>query len=162
VATARDPRDERVGPSTADPPTDPPGLAVSPGPGSSDDDLPVCVGTDLLGLVVQQRANGVHVLTVDGELDALTAPLLGACLREQSAANPVHLILDLQAVRFLGSSGLNCLLEARELAQQVPGMHLHIAGVATRAVARPLEVTGLLERFDTYPTLADALTALAG
>jgi len=148
VATANDPRDERVGPSTADSPTDPPDLAVR-------------VGTDLLGLVVQQRANGVCVLAVDGELDALTAPLLGACLREQFVANPVHLIVDLQAVCFLGSSGLNCLLEAREIAQQVPGMHLHLAGLATRAVARPLEVTGLLDRFDTYPTLADALTALA-
>lgn len=148
MATAKGPREERVGPSVADSPTDPPDLAVR-------------VGTDLLGLVVQQRANGIRVLAVDGELDSLTAPLLGACLREQFAANPVHLILDLQAVRFLGSSGLNCLLEARESAQQVPGMHLHLAGVATRAVARPLEVTGLLERFDTYPTLADVLTALA-
>lgn len=148
MATANDPRDERADPSTAASPTDPP-------------DLTVHVGTDLLGLVVQQWANGICVLAVDGELDALTAPLLGACVREQFAAQPVHLILDLQAVRFLGSSGLNCLLEARESAQQVPGTQLYLAGVVTRAVARPLEVTGLLERFDTYPTLADALTALA-
>jgi hypothetical protein len=56
---------------------------------------------------------------------------------------------------------LNCLLNARELIQQTPGVQLHIAGVVTRAVARPLEVTGLLERFDSYLTLADALTALA-
>jgi hypothetical protein len=41
-------------------------------------------------------------------------------------------------------------------------MQLHIAGMVTRAVVRPLEVTGLLERFDTYPTLADALNALIG
>ena len=160
MATARDPRNEGVDRFTADPRTDPPDLAVPPGTGSADDVLPVSVGTDLLGLVVRQRANGVLVLAVDGELDTLTAPLLGACLREQFAANPAHLILDLQAVRFLGSSGLNCLLDAREFVQQMPRTELHVAGVVTRAVARPLEVTGLLERFDTYPTLTDALTAL--
>ena len=161
MATAKDPRDERLDPFTADAPTDPPNTAVAPGAGGSDDNLSVCVDTDLLGLAVQERAAGVRVLAVDGELDALTAPLLGACLREQCAANPAHLVVDLEAVRFLGSSGLNCLLDARESALQTPGMQLHIAGLVTRAVARPLEVTGLVERFDTYPTLGDALKALA-
>jgi len=164
VATAKDPRDERLDPFTADAPTDPPNTAVAAveaGAGGSDDDLSVCVDTDLLGLAVQERAGRVRVLAVDGELDALTAPLLGACLREQCAANPAHLVVDLEAVRFLGSSGLNCLLDARESALQTPGMQLHIAGLVTRAVARPLEVTGLVERFDTYPTLGDALKALA-
>jgi anti-sigma B factor antagonist len=161
VVTAKDPRDERLDPFSGDAPIDPSQVVVAPGAGGSDDNLSACGGTDLLGLVVQERADGVRVLAVDGELDGLTAPLLGACLREQIAANPAHLVLDLQAVRFLGSSGLNCLLDARESAQQIPGLQLHIAGVVTRAVARPLEVTGLLERFDTYPTLEDALTALA-
>ena len=161
MATAKDPRDERLDPFTAAAPTDPPDMVVTPGAVDADDDLSVCVGTDLLGLVVQEPADGVRVLAVDGELDALTAPLLGACLREQCAANPAHLVVDLEAVRFLGSSGLNCLLDARESALQTPGLQLHLAGMVTRAVARPLEVTGLLERFDTYPTLGDALTALA-
>lgn len=160
MATAKDPRDKRVDPPTAEHPADPSDLAVRSGTGESSDELPVCVDTDLLGLVVHYPADGVRVLVVDGELDALTAPLLGDCLREQFAAAPAHMILDLQAVRFLGSSGLNCLLNARELIQQISGIQLHIAGVVTRAVARPLEVTGLLERFDTYPTLEDALTAL--
>jgi anti-anti-sigma factor len=162
VATAKDPPGERVDPPTADYPADPSDSAAQPSVDESADDLPVCAGTDLLGLVVQQPANGVRVLIVDGELDALTAPLLADCLREQLAAGPAHLILDLQAVHFLGSSGLNCLLDARELVLQTPGLQLHIAGVVTRAVARPLEVTGLLERFDTHPTLKDALTALTG
>lgn len=62
---------------------------------------------------------------------------------KQIAACPAHLIVDLQMVRFLGSSGLNCLLDARELVQQVPRTQLHIAGLVTRAVARPLQTTGL-------------------
>lgn len=96
-------------------------------------------------------------------MDTLTAPLLDACLREQLAGVPAHLIVDLQPVRFLGSAGLSCLLRARELAQQTTEVHLHLAGLVTRVVARPLDVTGLLERFDnTYPSVTDALTALTG
>jgi anti-anti-sigma factor len=136
-------------------------MTVLPVAGGTPHQLPVGVGNDLLGLVVKQPANGVCVLVVDGELDALTAPLLTARIHEQLAADPAHLVVDLEAVRFFGSSGLNCLLNARELIQQISGIQLHIAGVVTRAVARPLEVTGLLERFDSYLTLADALTALA-
>ncbi|MGH3783071.1 MAG: anti-sigma factor antagonist [Pseudonocardiaceae bacterium] len=115
----------------------------------------------LLGLTVQQPTVGVCVVAVDGELDALTTPLLEACLREQLAASPAHLILDLQPVSFLGSNGLNCLLQAREAAELTTGTQLHLAGLVTRVVARPLQVTGLLEQFDTHPTLAEALAALA-
>jgi len=161
VATAKDPHDERIDPSSDDLSAESLDMTISPITGRTPDKLPVGVGNDLLGLVVKQPANGVCVLVVDGELDALTSPLLADRLREQLAAAPAHLIVDLQAVRFFGSSGLNCLLNARELIQQTPGVQLHIAGMVTRAVARPLEVTGLLERFDSYPTLADALTALA-
>lgn len=160
MATAKDPHNGRVDSPTFDHPAKPSDIAIPASTGEASDEPSVCAGNDLLALVVQQPADGVRVLAVDGELDALTAPLLGDCLHDQLAAAPAHLIVDLQAVRFLGSSGLNCLLDARELALQTPGMQLHIAGVVTRAVVRPLEVTGLLERFDTYPTLADALNAL--
>jgi anti-sigma B factor antagonist len=156
VATAEDSHEERD-PPAADHPTNPP----DSGANGSAGDPSVCVDTgDLLALTVQYPMARVCVVVVDGELDALTAPLLEACVCEQLAALPAHLILDLQAVRFLGSSGLNCLLKARELALQTAGVRLHLAGVVTRVVARPLEVTGLLERFDTYPTLSDALAAV--
>jgi hypothetical protein len=46
------------------------------------------------------------------EVDALTTPLLHICIREQLATAPTHLILDLQPVRFLGCTGLTCLLDA--------------------------------------------------
>jgi len=115
---------------------------------------------ELLELTVRHLGVGVCVVAVDGELDMLSAPLLEACVREQLAAAPTSLILDLEPVRFLSSSGLNCLLRARELAQQTTGTQLHLAGLVTRAVARPLEATGLLEQFDTYPCVTDAVTAL--
>lgn len=118
----------------------------------------LCTPDDLLMLTVVHPAVGVCVVTVDGELDTLSAPLLDACVGDQLTASPTHLILDLQPVCFLGSKGLSSLLSARELAQTT-GTQLHLAGLVNRVVARPLQVTQLLEQFDTYPTLTDALAA---
>jgi anti-anti-sigma factor len=62
----------------------------------------------LLGLTVQHYpAVGICVVVVEGELDLLTVPLLEQRLREQLAARPTHLILDLEFVLFLGCSGLS-------------------------------------------------------
>jgi anti-sigma B factor antagonist len=114
--------------------------------------------TELLKLSVQHYpAVGIHIVVVDGQLDLLTAPLLEQCVHEQLADAPPHLILDLESVRFLGSSGLSCLLRARELAEQTPGSQLHLAGLITHAVARAVQTTGLLDMFSTYPTLIHAV-----
>ncbi len=137
-------------------PTDP---VASVGDGSSEGSARYTPAA-LLGLTVQRPTVGVCVVTVDGELDMLTAPLLSACVCEQLATSPKHLVLDLEPVRFLGSSGLTCLLQARELAFTTPGSHLHLAGLATRVLARPLKITGLLGLFDTYPTVGHALAAV--
>lgn len=123
------------------------------------DDYQWATPDDLLRLTVQHPAVGVCVVTVDGELDTLSVPLLDACVDEQIAAAPTVLILDLQPVRFLASTGLTSLLRARELAEMT-GTQLRLAGLVTRVVARALHVTGLLECFDTYPTLTEALAAL--
>jgi anti-sigma B factor antagonist len=101
------------------------------------------------------------VVVVEGELDLLTAPLLEHHVREQLFAAPAHLILDLESVQFLGSSGLSCLLRARELAQ-TRGAQLHLAGLITSAVARAVKITGLLGVFSTYPTLIHAVIELVG
>lgn len=114
----------------------------------------------LFGLTVRRPAVGVCVVAVVGELDILTTSLLDACIGEQLAAGPTHLILDLEALRFLGASGLSCLLRAHERAQQSPGTRLHVAGLVNRVVARSLEVTGLVGIFDSYPRVTDALAAL--
>lgn len=141
-----------------------PGLPAADQPAAQADGRTLCTTADqLLSLAVRRPTTGVCVVTVAGELDAFTAPLLATRLRELLTAAPTHLILilDLQPVRFLGCAGLVCLLEAREHALQTTGSQLHLAGLVTRAVARLLQVTELLELFDTYPTLTHALTALA-
>lgn len=156
MVTATDPSEGPVDPAVPDSPSDTPvhaphGSAEDPEPGTTD---------PLLRLSVQHPAEGIRVVTVDGELDMITAPLLNSYLEDQLVTAPAHLIVDLQPVTFMGSSGINCLLRANELTHHDSCTQLHLAGLTSRAVARPLEITGLLERFDTYPTVTDALGAL--
>jgi anti-sigma B factor antagonist len=113
------------------------------------------------GLSVQHYpAAGICAIVVDGELDLKTAPLLEQRICQQLLAAPTHLILDLEPLHFLGSSGLNCLLRARQLAH-TSKVQLHLAGLETPAVMRALKITGLLEIFHTYPSLIHAVIDLA-
>ncbi|MGH3782512.1 MAG: STAS domain-containing protein [Pseudonocardiaceae bacterium] len=156
--TTKDAHGERAEPPAADDHTTDPSTATSAVDTPADDPA-LCTPDQLLELTVEHPTVGVCVVAVDGELDMVTAPLLEACLDQQLATGPTHLILDLQLVRFMASNGLNCLLNAHELAQTT-GAQLHLAGLVTRAVARPLQITQLLELFNTYPTLSAALTDL--
>jgi anti-sigma B factor antagonist len=157
--------------TTKDPPSGPPHSASADNnpprlsntaasqTGNTPDDTPLNAGSELLELTVKRPAIGVCVVTVGGELDMLTAPALQVCLQQQLSTNPSHLVMDLQGVSFLDSKGLNCLLQARETTQTT-NTQLHLAGLVTRAVARPLQVSQLLELFTTYPTITQALAAI--
>lgn len=159
VVTAKDPLIEHIdSPAADDHSTSLSGAAALAAAGPSEDPA-LNAASELLGLTVEHPANGVCVVTVDGELDMCTAPLLDACLQDQLCTNPRHLVVDLQPVYFLSSSGLNCLLRTRNSAQTTT-TQLHLAGLTTRAVARPLQVSQLLDQFNTYPTVTHALTAI--
>ena len=123
-------------------------------------DDPLNTTSELLGLTVEHPAHDVCVVTVDGELDMVTAPLLETCLRNQLCTTPRHLVVDLQQVQFLSSSGLNCLLSIRDRAQTAT-TQLHLAGFVSRRVARPLQVSQLMDQFNTYLTVTDAVTAIS-
>ncbi|HZS21924.1 MAG TPA: STAS domain-containing protein, partial [Pseudonocardiaceae bacterium] len=70
---------------------------------------------DLLDLQVTEHGPHARVVTVTGEIDALTAPKLGALMTAQLAATSM-LVIDLARVRFLGSAGLSALFAANEFA----------------------------------------------
>jgi anti-sigma B factor antagonist len=159
VVTTEDPPSELPHPASTDNDTTGPSGTAASGAGDTAEDATLDAGSEMLGLTVERPASGVCVVTVNGELDMLTAPVLEACLREQLSTELSHLVVDLQRVSFLDSKGLNCLLLARD-ATQTTATQLHLAGLVTRAVARPFQVSQLLELFTTYPTITQALAAL--
>ncbi|MFD5918742.1 STAS domain-containing protein [Kitasatospora sp. NPDC058201] len=79
------------------------------------------------------------VLECAGDLDLGTVPLLDAALHRALASCPAPplLVVDLAAVTFMDSSGLNALLRARLLAAG--------AGAEVRLVRPPRQVARLLE-----------------
>lgn len=100
---------------------------------------------------------GVTLCTVDGDVDMITRPALASTLVEAARdANP-HLVIDLSAVAFFGSTGLHALVETLD---QV-GRSGHVALVVDpkAPVAVPLRSTAMDRLFDVHRELASALRA---
>lgn len=81
-------------------------------------------------------------LRATGELDATTAPVLREALTALADA-PGAVVLDLEAVTFIDSSGLQSITAALRTRREA-GNDLRVAG-ASRSVRRIFEVTGLTE-----------------
>jgi anti-sigma B factor antagonist len=112
--------------------------------------------TDPITISVAHR-EGVAVLTVGGEIDLATAPVLEGAIADALAENPPALVIDLSPVQFLASAGLQILVATQEKL----GGSAHFAVVANGpATSRPIQLTGLDEIFALYPTLDDALNAV--
>lgn len=75
------------------------------------------VPADILGVQVTEHGPDTRIVTVTGELDALTAPVLATILIETLTAAQV-VIVDLDGVRYLASTGLRVLVEAKQLAAE--------------------------------------------
>jgi anti-sigma B factor antagonist len=88
------------------------------------------------------------VLAVRGEIDTLTAPAFTAATEELLTASGEILVMDLTEVRFLASSGLAVLITAAHRAED-RGIRLRLV-IASRAVRRPLEITGTAALFDLH------------
>jgi anti-sigma B factor antagonist len=54
------------------------------------------------------------VISLDGELDMASAPLLQAAIENVESAQSLTLVLDLERLKFMDSTGLRTILWARE------------------------------------------------
>ncbi|MFB6831335.1 STAS domain-containing protein [Streptomyces hydrogenans] len=97
------------------------------------------------------------VLSVGGELDMETATRLEERMTEQLDLGRRHLVLDLAALDFMDSSGLNVLIRVLHRARETGG-DLHLAA-PTPAVRRILEITGVTTALPPYEGVAEALVA---
>lgn len=111
---------------------------------------------DQISLEVRPQGTGRVVVAVGGEVDILTSPQLRAAVLDQIDAGAALVVLDLDGISFLGTSGLAVLIEAREAAQE-KGVDLRLA-CSERRVLRPLTIAGLSPLFSIHETVADALT----
>jgi anti-sigma B factor antagonist len=114
---------------------------------------------DQITVSTRPAGPGQVVVEVGGEVDMLTSPQLRAAVMEQFApsAGTELVVLALDGVTFLGTSGLAVLIEVREAAHAA-GVELRLACTARR-VLRPLTIAGLVPLFDIHETLDQALAA---
>lgn len=102
-------------------------------------------------LDIQVRAHdGFEILTVRGEVDMASAPQLQAALQDARGRGRI-LVVDMTHVGFLGSAGLSALLVVSK------GSPDQLRVVASREVARPIELTGLDKLLSVYTTLEAAV-----
>ena len=107
----------------------------------------------------EQLENGTPVVRVVGEVDLATVSALEAALLDVSDDRTDAVIVDLTGCTFLDSRGLRTLVVTRERLER-SNRRLGLA-LSTPGVLRVLQITGLDERFEIYPSLGAASTAMA-
>ncbi|HEY7592265.1 MAG TPA: STAS domain-containing protein [Actinophytocola sp.] len=94
------------------------------------------------------------VLSVIGEVDMGTAPVLEESIKEALKRDPGVLVVDLSRVDFLASAGMSVLIGGNQQAGEATSFRLVAAGSAT---LRPMELTGIASEFAIHPTRDQAL-----
>lgn len=101
------------------------------------------LGEDLV--VETQREGTAVVVSVRGDVDVATTPLLSAVLDGLHTARPRRVEIDLSGVTFLDSQGLATLVAAR---RKLAGLHIVLALRApSRSATHALVASGLDRAF---------------
>lgn len=95
------------------------------------------------------------ILELQGELDMANAPLLQAAVESEPLAETKTVVLDLQQLTFLDSTGLRIILAARELCWR-RGQEFAVTPGSPQ-VQRLLSVTGVGEHLRTIASAGEAL-----
>jgi anti-sigma B factor antagonist len=103
-----------------------------------------------------ERNGEAVVVRLAGELDLYNAHDVRDVLLEECAREPERVVVELSRVKFIDSTALGVLIEART---KLPNRHaflLAAPGVETR---RALEIAGLDRHFSVHDSLDEALAA---
>ena len=96
--------------------------------------------TDLVTVTVATVGSAARIAAC-GEIDSSTAPELRKAIDLAFAGDLAELTVDLDQVTFLDSAGLCVLASAHRTAEE-RNVHMRVLA-STRAVIRPLQITGL-------------------
>ncbi|CAM5515142.1 anti-sigma-B factor antagonist [Streptomyces xanthochromogenes] len=104
---------------------------------------------------VDASVSGIcRVVRVGGEMACESAPFFRARLLAETAQGQSHVVLDLSAMAFCDSAGLNVLAETWREAHAT-GVVVVLACVAP-SLRRMLSITGLSDVLPAYATVAEA------
>jgi anti-sigma B factor antagonist len=108
--------------------------------------------------VTAESGDGLHTVSVYGELDQGTAPELRSVLGETLGTPTVAVLVDLSDCEFIDSTGLSLLVEAkRRLTEERRPFGVCCPDVDVR---RLLELTGIDEAVGLFDTRDEAVAVL--
>jgi anti-sigma B factor antagonist len=114
-----------------------------------------------MDLDLKVRKQGAHtVLEVAGEIDVYTAPKLREKLIELVNEGSYHLVVDLEKVDFLDSTGLGVLVGGLKRVRNHDGS---LELVCTQdKILKIFRITGLTKVFPIYDSVEDAIAGSGG
>src|SRR5262245_38353862 len=101
--------------------------------------------------ITDETLNGVAILAIDGDVDALAAPDLADRLASLRAAGRHRIVVDLSRAPFLASAGIRALQEGLAASRREAG-DLRVV-VSAGLVADTLTRTGAATVLPVFPTL---------
>jgi anti-sigma B factor antagonist len=112
-------------------------------------------------LTVTSRQEGARtVISVSGEVDVYTAPSLRERLNELVASGHYDLVVDLEGVDFLDSTGLGVLVGGLKRVRSHDGTLGLVC--SQEKILKVFRITGLTKVFPIHPTLDEALANTGG
>ncbi|WP_353952625.1 STAS domain-containing protein [Knoellia sp. S7-12] len=108
-------------------------------------------------IVATTERDDVTIVTVSGEVDVYTAPQLRSALEERIAAGHTALVVDLQDVGFLDSTGLGVLVGRVKAVRKVDGW-LRVVCTNER-ILRLFAITGLDQVLAIHDSVEAAVAA---
>ena len=102
-----------------------------------------------LQVEVKQQGDRV-VLALSGELDMASAPMLQTAVSEAGLEEKGLVVLDLEELQFIDSTGLRVILAVRKLCEE-HGTELAVTR-GSQQVERLLAVTGVADHLRTIPS----------
>ena len=103
-----------------------------------------------------RHVDGRAVVAVGGEIDVYTAPKLRDCITDLVSAGTYDIVIDLEAVEFLDSTGLGVLVGGLKKVRAHDGS-LDLVCTQERLL-KIFRITGLAKVFTIHASQADALS----
>ncbi|MBI2298205.1 MAG: STAS domain-containing protein [Armatimonadetes bacterium] len=104
--------------------------------------------------------DGLVVLSLFGEVDIASVPILQEHFQRQFAEGSQRMIVDLEGLDYLDSTGLGCVTAARRQAREAGGDLLLVC--TRQRVLRLFNITGLDQVFVICRSVAEATARLQG
>lgn len=109
--------------------------------------------------ITSEERDAATVVHVGGEIDVYTAPVLREHLDEHISAGRHHLVVDLEAVSFMASTGLGVLVGRLKLVRAANGTLRLVC--SNDRILSVFSITGLDKVFQIFASVDEALAAAA-